>query len=56
MPNLDQIFIHPEDLQEILNQVAAKKYSGPIKIIDCIYSWTVRDFNGFLLTDINKTS
>lgn len=56
MPHLDSILITTEELQEIFNQVAAKKYTGAIVIIDCIYSWTVRDNNGFLITDIKKTT
>ena len=55
MPLLESININPIDLQEILNQLAAKDYHGQVTIIDCKFSWTVRDSNQFLLADVKKT-
>lgn len=42
-------------MQQILEQLAAKKHIGPVKIIDCKWSYTVRDTNDMFITDVKKS-
>ncbi len=55
MPLLPEITIHPADLQEILNQLAAKHHTGPVIIIDCKWSCTIRDTNNSFITEVKKS-
>lgn len=54
MPLLAEILIHPADLQEILNQLAAKHHTGAVIIIDCKWSYTVRDTANMFITEVKK--
>lgn len=42
-------------MQQILEQLAAKKHFGPIKIIDCKWSYIIRDTNEMLITEVKKS-
>lgn len=54
MANLDSIFIDPKTLTDILKQLQAKNHTGVVAIIDCVYSFTIRDIDGMFITDIKK--
>jgi hypothetical protein len=54
MPALDNITVSLEDLQEIMDRVRDTRHTGPIKIIDTINSYTVRDTNEMFIVDVMK--
>lgn len=54
MPALDQITVQPQDLLNIIDSVQSVGYNGPIKIIDTIQSYTIRDTSEGFLTEVQK--
>lgn len=56
MPQLEQITIHPQDLQKILEALESKQHSGPVIIKDTHHTFTIRDINHFFITEITKTN
>lgn len=54
MPALDQITIQPKDMINILDKLQQLKYDGPIRIIDTLQSYTIRDISEGFLTEVKK--
>ncbi len=54
MPHLDQILIHPHDMQNIMEALISHQYSGPIIIIDKKLTWTIRDIDYHFITEVKK--
>lgn len=55
MPSLDKVKIDTETLAEIVMQVHAKKYDGPVVIIDTYDSFTIRDNNDMKIVEVQKS-
>ena len=55
MPLLEKITIHPKDLVELLELLKQKQHTGPVIIIDCKWSYTIRDVDDQFITDLKKS-
>lgn len=55
MPLLDSIILFPQDLNNILQILKAKKHTGPVELVDTNGTITVRDIDKCFIANVERT-